>query len=74
MIRLHFNEVDLEAGFDFVRVYDGATRGRLLGTVSGHTVPNQLFTATTGQMLIVFVTDGSVHGDGFTAQYTSAFS
>jgi lysophospholipase L1-like esterase len=70
-ITLTFNQFSTEAGYDFVRIYDGPTTASpLLGQFSGNTLPPVL-TANSGSMLIRFTTDGGVVAPGWSAGYTS---
>ncbi|MBN2273769.1 MAG: T9SS type A sorting domain-containing protein, partial [Bacteroidales bacterium] len=72
-IVLSFDEFDTEYGFDFVRVYDGATTSsRLLGTYSGISFPPTL-TSSGGSMLITFTTDYSVTASGWSASYVALY-
>ena len=69
MIALTFTSFATEAGYDFVRVYDGATTSStLLGTYSGSSLPPVL-TSSGGSMLITFTTDGSIAAAGWSATY-----
>lgn len=71
-ISLEFREFDTESGFDFVRVYDGATTADpLLGTYSGNAVPPTILNSTGGVMLIHFISDASNTDLGWSANYTS---
>ena len=68
-IALTFTSFATEAGYDIVRVYDGATTSSpLMGTYSGSSLPPVL-TSTGGSMLITFTTDGSVTAAGWSATY-----
>ncbi|MBN2745558.1 MAG: C10 family peptidase [Bacteroidales bacterium] len=68
-IRLHFTEFRTEAGYDYLRVYDGSsTNAPLLGVFDGSTIPNDL-TASSGEMLIHFSTDGGVVDQGWSATF-----
>ena len=70
-VTLTFTSFTTEAGYDFVRVYNGATTSSpLMGTYSGTSLPPVL-TSTGGSMLITFTTDGSVTAAGWSATYTS---
>jgi hypothetical protein len=69
-IVLDFDDFKTESGFDFVYVYDGNnTNSTLLGTYSGQSLPPTQ-TATSGNMLIVFTSDGGVVDEGWNAHYT----
>lgn len=69
-ITLQFNRFDVESGYDYVRVYDGATvNDPLLLSATGTSTPNDV-TATSGSMLVYFETDGLTTGQGWEADYT----
>ena len=69
IIALTFTSFATEAGYDFVRVYDGATTSSTpLGTYSGSSLPPVL-TSSGGSMLITFTTDGSIAAAGWSATY-----
>ena len=69
IIALTFTSFATEAGYDFVRVYDGATTSStLLGAFSGSSLPPVL-TSSGGSMLITFTTDASVAAAGWSATY-----
>lgn len=70
-IRLSFTSFNTESGYDFVRVYDGATTSApLLGSFSGSSLP-QTLTSSGGSMLVVFTSDSSITRAGWEASYTS---
>jgi hypothetical protein len=69
---LVFSAFDTETGFDFVNAYPGTTAGGagLTAPMSGHSLPNPNSIMSTGPaMTIVFTSDGSVTGPGFSADY-----
>jgi phosphotriesterase-related protein len=69
-VTLTFNSFETESGYDFVKVYDGATTSSaLLGQFSGTSLPAAV-TSTGSSMLIVFTTDGGVVAEGWSASYT----
>jgi hypothetical protein len=71
-ITLTFTSFATEAGYDIVRVYNGATTSSpLLGTYSGTSLPPVL-TSTGGSMLIRFTTDWGAVYAGWSATYTSS--
>ena len=73
-ITLTFTAFNTEAGYDFVRVYDGSTTSSpLLGTYSGTSLPPAL-TSSGGSMLIRFTTDWGVVAAGWSATYISSKS
>ncbi|MBL4651317.1 MAG: PKD domain-containing protein [Flavobacteriales bacterium] len=71
-ITLSFTAFELESSFDYLSVYDGnSTAGTLLMNLSGTTIPSSVI-ANSGQMFILFTSDGSVTYNGFDANWTSA--
>jgi len=69
-VTLTFNSFETESGYDFVKVYDGATTSSaLLGKFSGSSLPAAV-SSTGGSMLIEFTTDGGVVEAGWSASYT----
>ncbi len=73
-IRLTFTAFDTENSYDFLKVYDGPTASApLLGSFTGTTLPG-VITATnpTGQLTLVFTSDGSGFRPGFAATITCA--
>ncbi|MBX2928843.1 MAG: hypothetical protein KF852_13490 [Saprospiraceae bacterium] len=69
-ITLTFTQMMVEAGFDFVRVYDGPnTSAPLLGTFSGAVIPGPI-TSSSGSLFVTFITDVSINGPGWSANYT----
>ena len=70
-IELSFTSFTTESGYDFVRVYDGATTtAPLLGSYSGSNIPPVL-RSSGGSLLVVFTSDSSVTRAGWSASYTS---
>uniref|UniRef100_A0A1I8B1I3 Cubilin n=1 Tax=Meloidogyne hapla TaxID=6305 RepID=A0A1I8B1I3_MELHA len=80
-IRLSFDVFDIEnvahrddCDFDNVRVFDTYTddneHGQLLGKFCGKALPPPLI-SNTGQMAVVFISDRSVSGSGFSAKFQS---
>jgi hypothetical protein len=73
-IELTFSSFNTESGYDFVKVYDGATTSApLLGSYSGTTLPPVL-RSSGGSLLIVFTSDSSITRAGWSASYTSTIS
>jgi M6 family metalloprotease-like protein len=71
-IDLSFNYFDTQNNQDVVSVYDGTTNSAtLLGSFSGTTIPSNL-TATSGSMLVEFISNGFFELNGFEATYTSS--
>ncbi len=69
-ITLFFNSFDTESCCDRVRVYNGANdNAPLFGEYVGSTIPS-IIQSSTNEILIEFVTDGSVTADGWSVSYT----
>ncbi|XP_055949985.1 mannan-binding lectin serine protease 1-like isoform X1 [Argiope bruennichi] len=74
-IALHFDSLDLEYGdnctFDYVQIYDGATReSRLLAQVCSRQDISH-YESTANNLLIHFHSDESVNRKGYRAQYSA---
>ncbi len=70
-IKLTFHRFDLEAGKDYLYVYDGmGNDAPLIGSYTGNQTPG-VVTATSGSMFIQFVTDGSGTTNGWFASYNA---
>ncbi|KAK4467438.1 hypothetical protein MN116_009065, partial [Schistosoma mekongi] len=55
--------------YDYLRVFDGDDpKGKLLGGFCGRTLPNT-FLSSSGQLYLQFVSDDTIGGKGFQAQY-----
>lgn len=68
-ITFNLNSMDTEAGYDYVRIYDGVdTNAPLLGSYSG--TQTAIVTSTGGSMLVVFTSDVSNTGSGFSGVYS----
>ncbi len=67
-VTLTLTSLNTQTDKDVIVVYDLVTSA-LLATISGTTIPAPV-TTTSGKMLIMFNTDQSVRGDGFSANYT----
>jgi hypothetical protein len=73
-ISLTFSQFALEAGYDFVTVYNGAsTASDMINRFSGKEIPAPVI-ATSDVMLVVFTTDEGTTDDGFTATFSSMHS
>jgi hypothetical protein len=60
-----------EAGYDFVKLYDGlSTESPLLGAFSGADLPG-LAASSVGRAMLSFSADASIHNDGFEVIVTS---
>jgi predicted metal-dependent phosphotriesterase family hydrolase len=69
-VSLKFNSFATEAGYDFVKVYDGqTTSSALLGQFSGTSLPPGI-TSTDSCMLIEFNTDDAIVAAGWMATYS----
>ncbi|XP_053538521.1 cubilin isoform X2 [Ictalurus punctatus] len=68
VVSLNFTFVDLESGWDFIRVYDGPTaQHSLLGSVTGN--QRATFNSSSRYMTVVFSSDVSVTQKGFQAKW-----
>jgi hypothetical protein len=69
--QLTFTAFDLESNFDYVRIYDGpSSSSPPLGVFSGNANPGTVsasITNSTGQLTVVFTSDGSTTRAGFAA-------
>ena len=73
-VTLSFTQLNTEAKYDGVVVYDGhSLSSPLLGAYSGTTIPSSI-TSSGGEMLVVFVSDYATTLQGFSANYTSTGS
>lgn len=63
---------DVQSVRDFVKVFDGEnTSARLLGTYSGHNLPENI-TSSTNYLFVSFDSDASVIDKGFSVKYSAA--
>ena len=72
VVTVTFNTFGLEAGFDYLTIYDGVgSAGTSFGTFDGNTIPGP-FTATdaSGCLTFVFTSDGAVVDIGWDATIT----
>ena len=65
---MHFEYLNLEAGYDFVEVYETNEAGKLLGLFTGNFVPPSL-SATVDTVYIKFATDASGQRLGFKVHF-----
>lgn len=73
-ISVTFSQFSTESCCDQLSVYNGTnTAAPLLGYYSGSSIPPTL-NASSGKMLFVWSTDGSVNSNGFAATWTSTLS
>lgn len=71
-IFLNFSAFNIESGFDFLSIYNGAnTAAPLIGTFTGTTSPGTV-NSTNGCLTVVFTTDGSVTASGLRRQLAAA--
>ena len=72
-LQLNFTAFDLEAGWDFLYIYDGPNTGStLLATLDGTTLPSAITAENaSGQLTLRFTSDGSGIRAGFTATASS---
>lgn len=70
-ISLSFSAFNTEQDYDGVIIYDGANNSApVLGQFSGTSIPNSV-TSNGGSMYVEFVSDVTIRGQGWTANYTS---
>jgi hypothetical protein len=70
-IEFRFTMLRTEAGYDFVKLYDGlSTESPLLGAFSGADLPG-LAASSVGRAMLSFNADASIHNDGFEVIVTS---
>lgn len=73
-ITLSFSAFNTELNNDGVIVYDGANNtAPVLGQFSGTSIPSSV-TSTGGSMYVEFLSNPSVRGQGWTANYTSTIT
>ncbi|MBK9793184.1 MAG: M4 family metallopeptidase [Sphingobacteriales bacterium] len=73
-VTLNFTAFNTELNYDFVTVYNGNnTYAPVLGTFSGTSLPSALI-ANSGEMLVVFTSDGRTTAAGWSSNYTSSGS
>lgn len=73
-VTLSFSAFNTEQNYDGVVIYDGTdNNANQLAVYSGTSIPSSV-TSTTGEMLVVFVSDYSATFTGFNASYTSTGS
>ena len=73
-ITLSFSAFNTELNNDGVIVYDGANNtAPVLGQFSGTSIPSSV-TSTGGSMFVEFLSNPSVRGQGWTANYTSTIT
>lgn len=72
-VTLSFSSFDTELNYDGVIIYDDLSGTNQIAVLTGNNIPTPI-TSTTGEMLVVFVSDYTVSTQGFTANYTSTGS
>jgi hypothetical protein len=69
-VTLTFDEVNLEANYDFVKVYSGASASAPLAlSLTGQRMAAESVSSASGQLYVVFSSDASVQDSGFQATY-----
>ncbi|SFA91372.1 CUB domain-containing protein [Flavobacterium swingsii] len=69
-VSLNFTALNLEAGYDYLYVYDGESyNDPLIATLNGTTLPGTI-TGTSGKLLLEFRTDCSTVGSGWAANWS----
>ena len=70
-IDLTFTDFHFEAGYDFLKIYDGPnTQSNLIGSFDGDNLPNGgTINSTTGYLTLVQTSDGAVNKAGFIANW-----
>ncbi|EHB06218.1 Enteropeptidase [Heterocephalus glaber] len=71
-IQLHFQEFDLENIQDVVEIRDGGDESLFLAVYTGPGPMKDVF-STTNRMTVFFITDYSLAGRGFKANFTSGY-
>jgi hypothetical protein len=70
IINFNFTQLNLEQGFDFLRVYDGVNANApLILTATGNSIPGN-FSVNSGSAYIEFTSNATVAGEGFSLNYT----
>ena len=72
-VTLNFSAFNTELNYDWIVIYDSLNTTNKIGIFSGNTIPNSI-TSTTGQMVVVFISDYGTVSQGFNANYTSTGS
>lgn len=72
-VTLSFSAFATENGYDGIVVYDDLELTNKLGVFTGSSIPTPI-TSTTGQMLVIFVSDFTTTLQGFNASYSSTGS
>jgi len=71
-ILIAVNSLDTESCCDFLTVYNGSSPASTrVGRYSGSRTPFQVLVSGAAEVLVVFGTDGSATGAGFTATFIS---
>jgi Zn-dependent metalloprotease len=70
-VTLSFSSFDTELNYDGVIIFDGInTNAPILGQFTGSSIP-QSVSSTGGSMLVLFLSDETIRGNGWVASYTS---
>lgn len=67
-VTIQFLEFNLEANFDYLRIYNGTTTSpaNLMATLTGNYLPTN-FTSTSGCLTLIFTSDSNVSSSGWFA-------
>lgn len=67
-VTIQFLEFNLEANFDYLRIYNGSTTSpaNLIATLTGNYLPTN-FTSTSGCLTLIFTSDSNVSSSGWFA-------
>ena len=76
MVQVAFTAVNLESGYDYLRIYDGeSASGAMLAEVNGTTVPGPIVaTNASGALTFAFTSDGSVNQAGWAATLSCEYA
>ena len=73
VVTVHFEALDLEKGYDFVRLYDGVdSTQQLIVTLTGTEYSQFGYRSTQQYLLFTFNSDDYVSRTGFIARYTTS--
>ncbi len=75
-ITLTFTVFDFEAGYDFLKIYDGPnTNSTLIGSYDGNSLPNGgTIVANSGSVTLVQTSDVAVNKEGFIASWQCTYA
>ena len=73
VIVLDFTSFDVEANFDALSIFEGTTTTTLIGSFDNVNIPRTIVSSDpSGCLTFIFTSDGSVVGDGWTANISCA--